>query len=93
MSIILKYSPFKTVDHFFEQFDRIEGEHGTLVMVYNLKLLDSGDPELDIISDRTDIQLANPSSHDFDSDEGLVVLSSVQLIKVQKHQYTILVIE
>lgn len=70
MEIILKYSPFKTMDEFFSQFDRLEGQSGTLVMVYNLKLLDSGDPELDVTSDTNDIVLANPSTHDFDSDEG-----------------------
>ncbi|XP_059169296.1 ATPase MORC2-like [Physella acuta] len=72
MEIILKYSPFKTLDEFFTQFDRLEGQSGTLVMVYNLKLLDSGDTELDFLTDATDIILANPSSHDFDSDEGLM---------------------
>lgn len=69
MEIILKYSPFKTEDEFFAQFDKIEGNTGTVVIVYNMKLLDSGDPELDVLSDPTDILLANPES-DFDSDEG-----------------------
>ncbi|KAH9524273.1 ATPase morc2 [Bulinus truncatus] len=72
MEIILKYSPFKTMGEFFAQFDRIEGQSGTLVMVYNLKLLDSGDTELDFITDPTDIILSNPTNHDFDSDEGLM---------------------
>ncbi|KAI8783313.1 ATPase MORC2 [Biomphalaria glabrata] len=72
MEIILKYSPFKTTADFFAQFDRIEGQSGTLVMVYNLKLLDSGDTELDFVTDPNDIILSNPSSHDFDSDEGLM---------------------
>jgi len=71
MEIIQKYSPFRTLDHFFEQFDRIDGNNGTLVMVYNLKLLDSGEPELDILTDRADILLANPNSQDFDTDEGI----------------------
>ncbi|XP_062600244.1 ATPase MORC2-like isoform X1 [Saccostrea cucullata] len=71
MDIILKYSPFKTEDEFFAQFDKIEGNTGTCVIVYNVKLLDSGDPELDVLSDPTDILLANPES-DFDSDEGLM---------------------
>ncbi|KAK6190959.1 hypothetical protein SNE40_002715 [Patella caerulea] len=71
MSLIYKYSPFKTEDDFFAQFDRIEGNSGTLVVVYNLKLLDSGEPELDVDSDPTDIILTNPES-DLDSDEGLM---------------------
>ncbi|WAR03844.1 MORC1-like protein [Mya arenaria] len=72
MDIILRYSPFKTDDDFFAQFDRIEGSSGTLVIVYNMKLLDNGDPELDILSDPQDIILTNPES-DFDSDDGLMI--------------------
>ncbi|KAL4224082.1 ATPase morc2 [Mactra antiquata] len=72
MDVILRYSPFKTDDDFFAQFDRIEGDSGTLVIVYNMKLLDSGDPELDILSDPSDIVLTNPES-DFDSDDGLML--------------------
>jgi len=69
MDVILRYSPFKTDEDFFAQFDRIEGSSGTLVIVYNMKLLDNGDPELDILSDPLDIRLTNPES-DFDSDDG-----------------------
>ncbi|ESP04127.1 hypothetical protein LOTGIDRAFT_224130 [Lottia gigantea] len=69
MSLIYRYSPFKTEEDFFAQFERIEGESGTLVVVYNLKLLDSGEPELDVDSDPTDIVLANPETEE-DSDEG-----------------------
>lgn len=69
MDVILRYSPFKTDDDFFAQFDRIEGSSGTLVIIYNMKLLDSGDPELDILTDPLDIRLTNPES-DFDSDDG-----------------------
>lgn len=72
MSLILKYSPFKNQEDFFAQFDKINSQTGTLVIIYNLKLLDSGEPELDIISDPTDIILNNPTSGEFDSDEGLM---------------------
>ncbi|KAH3882973.1 hypothetical protein DPMN_006920, partial [Dreissena polymorpha] len=72
MDVILRYSPFKTDDDFFAQFDRIEGTSGTLVIVYNMKLLDNGDPELDILTDPQDILLSNPES-DFDSDDGLMI--------------------
>ncbi|XP_069135950.1 ATPase MORC2-like isoform X1 [Argopecten irradians] len=71
MELILKYSPFTTEEEFFAQFDKIEGSSGTLVIVYNMKLLDNGEPELDITSDSEDILLANPTQ-DFDSDEGLM---------------------
>ena len=67
--MILRYSPFKTEEDFFAQFDRIEGDSGTLVIVYNMKLLENGDPELDILNDPQDIILTNPES-DFDSDDG-----------------------
>lgn len=71
MELILKYSPFKSESEFFGQFDKIS-ESGTLAIVYNLKLLDSGEPELDISSRENDILLANPESGEFDSDEGWV---------------------
>lgn len=72
MELILKYSPFNTEEEFFAQFDKIEGSSGTLVIVYNMKLLDNGEPELDITTDEDDILLANPPTQDFDSDEGYV---------------------
>ncbi|PVD32722.1 hypothetical protein C0Q70_08167 [Pomacea canaliculata] len=71
MSLIYKYSPFRTEEEFFAQFERIEGNSGTLVVIYNLKLLDDSHTELDITTDPTDILLANPAS-DYDSDEGLM---------------------
>ena len=42
MDLILKYSPFKTEKEFMREFDRIDGKTGTLVIIYNMKLLDSG---------------------------------------------------
>ncbi|XP_014785093.1 ATPase MORC2 [Octopus bimaculoides] len=72
MSLILKYSPFKNLEDFYAQFDKINSSTGTLVIIYNLKLLDNGEPELDIVSDTTDIILNNPLSGEFDSDEGLM---------------------
>ncbi|KAL5016011.1 hypothetical protein ScPMuIL_005600 [Solemya velum] len=71
MGIIFKYSPFHNDEDFFTQFDRIEGNTGTMVVVYNVKLLDNSDPELDVLSDPYDIILANPSS-DYDSEDGLM---------------------
>lgn len=69
MDLILKYSPFKTEAQIFEEFDKIT-ESGSLIITYNLKLLDSGEPELDIKSNQLDILLSNPDSGEFDSDEG-----------------------
>jgi MORC family CW-type zinc finger protein len=70
MELILKYSPFKTEAQFMKEFDKIEGNSGTLVIVYNMKLLDSGEPELDVKTDPFDILLSNPETSDFDSDQG-----------------------
>ena len=55
------------------EFDKIEGNSGTLVIIYNMKLLDSGESELDVKSDLTDILLTNPDGGDYDTDEGLVI--------------------
>ncbi|XP_064613507.1 ATPase MORC2-like [Liolophura sinensis] len=71
MNLILKYSPFKTEKEFFAKFDSIEGNCGTLVITYNLKLLDTGETELDVDSVPHDILLANPQT-DFDSDTGMM---------------------
>ncbi|XP_028400511.1 ATPase MORC2-like [Dendronephthya gigantea] len=46
LQVILKYSPFKSESELFKYFDKIESK-GTLVMVYNMKLLDSGETELE----------------------------------------------
>ncbi|CAC5369170.1 MORC [Mytilus coruscus] len=71
MELIYKYSPFHNEAEFFEQFDKIESESGTLVIIYNMKLLDNGLPELDVLSDPWDIISAHPSAEE-DSDEGLM---------------------
>lgn len=57
LDIILKYSPFGTKKQLMEQFDKIDSDTGTLVVCYNLKTLDNGEPEIDIDSDPTDILL------------------------------------
>ena len=62
MELILKYSPFKTEAQFMKEFDKIESSSGSLVIIYNLKLLDSGQPELDVKSDSFDIILSNPEA-------------------------------
>ena len=53
-----------------KEFERIEGNSGTLVVIYNMKLLDSGEPELDVKTDPVDILLTNPDGSDYDTDEG-----------------------
>ncbi len=70
MDLILKYSPFKTEAQFMKEFDKIEGQSGTLVIIYNMKLLDNSQPELDITTDPCDILLSHPDGNEFDSDDG-----------------------
>jgi MORC family CW-type zinc finger protein len=65
MQIILTYSPFRTMDEFREQFNKLNTKKsGTLVLVYNLKLLESGEPELDFETDPYDIRLSDPEGED-----------------------------
>ncbi|XP_008571228.1 PREDICTED: MORC family CW-type zinc finger protein 2 [Galeopterus variegatus] len=59
--LIYKYSPFHTEEEVMAQFMKIPGDSGTLVIIFNLKLMDNGEPELDIISDPRDIQMAETS--------------------------------
>ncbi|XP_054851936.1 ATPase MORC2 isoform X2 [Eublepharis macularius] len=56
--LIYKYSPFKSEQEVMEQFRKIPGDKGTLVIIFNLKLMDNGEPELDVTSDPRDIQMA-----------------------------------
>lgn len=55
MNLILKYSPFKTINEFFDQFNLIKSKSGTLIVLYNVKLAENGDSELDIRTDSKDI--------------------------------------
>ncbi|KAM9635883.1 MORC family CW-type zinc finger protein 1 [Trichechus inunguis] len=64
LSIIYKYSPFKTEAELMQQFDMIYGKCGTLLVIYNLKLLLNGEPELDVKTDQEDILVAG-SLEDF----------------------------
>ncbi|XP_077673408.1 MORC family CW-type zinc finger protein 1 [Eretmochelys imbricata] len=57
-SIIFKYSPFKSETELLQQFDAIYGTSGTFIVIYNLKLMLSGEPELDIRTDSVDILIA-----------------------------------
>ncbi|XP_077378143.1 ATPase MORC2 isoform X2 [Festucalex cinctus] len=56
--LIFKYSPFKSVQELMEQFSKIESSSGTLVIIYNLKLMDNREPELDVETDHQDILMA-----------------------------------
>ena len=65
MGIIYKYSPFKTKDELFEKFDLIEGDSGTLVVIYNLVLNQYTDgPELEITNDPKDLLISYTANSD-----------------------------
>jgi hypothetical protein len=51
----LKYSPFKTKNDLFAQFDKIDGSAGTLVVIFNMLLNDIGKPYLQIDREKNDI--------------------------------------
>ncbi|XP_022096324.1 MORC family CW-type zinc finger protein 2-like isoform X2 [Acanthaster planci] len=72
MDLIYKYSPFKTEEDFFAQFDRIDGDSGTLVIIYHMKLMDNGETELDVTTDASDILLAGAVSAAGVPDDSLV---------------------
>ncbi|XP_041439827.1 MORC family CW-type zinc finger protein 1-like isoform X2 [Xenopus laevis] len=55
MSIMNRYSPFKTERDLLKQFDYLYSGHGTLIIVYNLKLMSNGEPELDFFTDISNI--------------------------------------
>ncbi|XP_053727372.1 ATPase MORC2 isoform X1 [Synchiropus splendidus] len=59
--LIFKYSPFKNEQQLMDQFRKIEGNSGTLVIIYNLKLMDNREPELDVETDHQDILMAGTS--------------------------------
>lgn len=59
--LIYKYSPFHSEEEVMAQFMKISGTSGTLVIIFNLKLTDNGEPELDITSNPKDIQVAEIS--------------------------------
>uniref|UniRef100_H2UWN5 MORC family CW-type zinc finger 2 n=1 Tax=Takifugu rubripes TaxID=31033 RepID=H2UWN5_TAKRU len=56
--LIFKYSPFSDWNQLMEQFSKIESSSGTLVIIYNLKLMDNREPELDFETDHQDILMA-----------------------------------
>ena len=57
MELIYKYSPFKTINELFDQFNKIEGESGTLVVCYNLWLTGDSKTEFMVDADKKDLIL------------------------------------
>lgn len=83
MHLIKKYSPFKTMDDLFKQFNLITGSTGTLIVLYNVKLSDTGDAELDIKTDAYDILIDSKNRRNlFDDDDDRLALFYFELTKV-----------
>jgi len=70
LNLIYKYSPFRTLDELFEQFDLIESKTGTLIVLYNMKLSENGQTEIDIQTDPDDLLIDSRNRQNlFDDDE------------------------
>lgn len=68
MKLIYKYSPFKTMEELFKQFNLIKTSTGTLIILYNIKLTDTGETELDIKTDPNDILINSKTRYNLFDD-------------------------
>ncbi|XP_063000328.1 ATPase MORC2 isoform X2 [Elgaria multicarinata webbii] len=91
--LIYKYSPFKSEQDVMGQFRKIPGEKGTLVIIFNLKLMDNGQPELDVTSDARDIQMAEtppegtkPERHSFRAYAAVLYIDPRMRIFIHGHK-------
>jgi len=85
VDIITKYSPYRSIEELLLQFDHILGK-GTNVMIYNLKLMDNGESELNFGKDEKDIIMADPHA-----DEVYDILEYVQPERVSFRAYLTLI--
>ncbi|CAF2405836.1 unnamed protein product [Rotaria sp. Silwood2] len=81
MYLITKYSPFKTIDDLFKQFNLIKSSSGTLIILYNLKLSDSGEPELDIKTDPYDILIDSKNRRNLFHDDDDSILPEYRSLR------------
>jgi hypothetical protein len=60
MEVIYKYSPFNSMQEIQEQFDKIEGESGTKIFIFNV-FLKNQKPEINFkkCSKKIDITVSN----------------------------------
>ncbi|XP_031557444.1 ATPase MORC2-like [Actinia tenebrosa] len=72
VDIITKYSPFKTTEDIFNEFDKIKST-GTLVLLFNMSLMDNGEPELNVTADPYDIVMADPYVGESYGDDNYVI--------------------
>ncbi|XP_072440411.1 ATPase MORC2-like [Chiloscyllium punctatum] len=93
IALIHKYSPFKNESHMMQQFNKITGASGTLVVIYNMKLNDDGVPELDIETDASDILLTGmiasgiqPEQYSFRAYAAILYIDPRMKIFIQGHK-------
>ncbi|XP_060688787.1 ATPase MORC2-like [Hemiscyllium ocellatum] len=93
IALIHKYSPFKNEFHVMQQFNKITGPSGTLVVIYNMKLNDDGVPELDIETDASDILLTGmiasgiqPEQYSFRAYAAILYIDPRMKIFIQGHK-------
>uniref|UniRef100_A0A8C3G1F4 MORC family CW-type zinc finger 2 n=1 Tax=Cyclopterus lumpus TaxID=8103 RepID=A0A8C3G1F4_CYCLU len=91
--LIFKYSPFKNEQQLMEQFNKIESSSGTLVIIYNLKLMDNREPELDVETDHQDILMAGtpveglkPEKRSFRAYTAVLYIDPRMRIYIQGHK-------
>ncbi|KAE9420209.1 hypothetical protein Angca_005620, partial [Angiostrongylus cantonensis] len=58
MDVIYNHTPFDSQDALFEQFERINGASGTLIVLFNLRRIETGDFELNFDAPY-DVRLSN----------------------------------
>ncbi|KAK6740155.1 hypothetical protein RB195_008557 [Necator americanus] len=58
MDVIYSHTPFNSQDALFEQFERIQGATGTLIVLFNLRRIETGDFELNFDTPY-DVRLSN----------------------------------
>ncbi|XP_021510853.2 ATPase MORC2B-like [Meriones unguiculatus] len=91
--LIYKYSPFHSEAEVMTQFTKISGTSGTLVIIFNLKLMDNGEPELDITSNPKDIRMAElsqegtkPERHSFSAYASVLYIHPRMRIFIHGHK-------
>ncbi|XP_067931877.1 ATPase MORC2-like isoform X2 [Watersipora subatra] len=73
VQLITKYSPFKTEQALFKQFNSIKEASGTIIIVYNLSTTPNGELELDFKSDPLDMKASINMESDVENDMSDVI--------------------
>lgn len=79
MDIIFRFSPFKTQEEIFQQFELIGGK-GTQLIIFNMLLHDNGQPYLKIDRLKNDILITNEINEELE-DLDLYIILLIYLVK------------